>query len=173
MSSEQINGYTVAYEQEELFFPVWSTGLIAFVLGWAALARDVPILWLVALIPAAGFYYNLPLLETGKPRLGAGQYGLFLEGLGLLQWRAIDAVDIVENEFRGTLYRDLEIALKVPVEAALILDWRDRSPVRRFMRLPWSWKARGIIRIPLDVLDKPPREVHAAVVRMWRFYRGH
>lgn len=172
MSGEDINGYTAGYEQEELYFPVCVCGVVALVFAGLAITRDIPVLGLLALVPAGAFYHNLPLLKSGKPRLGAGQYGLFIDGLGLLQWRAIGAIDLVENEFRGTLYRDLEVALNEPVSDALILDWRVRPLARRLMRLPWSWRSGGIIRVPLDILDRPPREIHAAVLRMWRFYRG-
>ena len=44
---------------------------------------------------AAGFtYYNMPLLETGRPTIGANQYGIFIQAFGLIRWRAIERIDL-------------------------------------------------------------------------------
>lgn len=172
VSDEQIIGYTVAYEQEELSFPVYVLALIAIALFAAGLVKSIPILQVLSLVPALGVYYNLPLLETGKPRLGAGQYGLVLEGLGLIQWRAIDGIDLVTAQIRGTDFHELHIPLKSTLGEALLLDWRRRHFARQFMRLPWSLTRENVIRVPLDIMDKPPAEIHAALQRLWRYYRG-
>lgn len=171
VSRDVASGYTVAYERDEVLFPVYALALIAAAFVGAGVARDVPALAALALVPASAFFYNLPLLETGKPRLGAGQYGMFLEGLGLVQWRAIDGIDLVPCEVRGSLFHELHVSLKASLDASLILDWRQRPLPRRFMRLPWSQR-KGIIRVPLDIMDKPPAEIHATLLRMWRFHRG-
>jgi hypothetical protein len=121
---------------------------------------------------AFGFaYYNYPLLETGRPRLGAGQYGIFAEGLGIIAWRAIKELDMVAVDMRGSTSNELRITLLEPLERALLADWRKR-PIHRFlMRLPWSMAAKDVIRIPLDVLDHPADEIHANFSRTMLFYR--
>ena len=121
---------------------------------------------------AFGFaYYNYPLLETGRPRLGAGQYGIFAEGLGIIAWRAIKELDLVAVDMRGSTSNELRITLPEPLERALLADWRKR-PIHRFlMRLPWSMAAKDVIRIPLDVLDHPADEIHANFMRIMSFYR--
>ncbi|MEQ1719007.1 MAG: hypothetical protein ABL907_23985 [Hyphomicrobium sp.] len=172
MSDEQIIGYTVAYEQGELPFLVYVLLFIAIALFAAGWVHSIALLMPLSLVPAAGVYYSLPLLETGKPRLGAGQYGLFLEGLGLVQWRAIDGLDLVTTYVRGTPFQELHVPLKSALGEALLLDWRRRPLARQFMRLPWSLCAPKVIRIPLDILDKPPAEIHAKLQAMWRYYRG-
>lgn len=172
MSDERISGYLVAYEQEELHFPVYILALIALAFIVAGVVNHIPILTALAIAPLTGFFYNLPLLETGRWRLGASQYGFLLEGLGLIDWRAIDGIDLVGRDDRGAVNMELHVALKVPIGQALILDWRRRSFLRSLMRLPWSWAAARTLRIPLDIMDKPADEIHKTVQRMWRFYRG-
>lgn len=172
MSSEQINGYTVAYEREELAFPVYLLAVIAFALLAGGIYKSLPLLVILGFVPLTGFYYNLPLLETGRWRIAAGQYGFVLEGLGLIDWRAIDGIDLVTKDDRGSSSSELYVELKVPVAKALILDWRRRSFLRSLMRLPWSWAAPRKIRVPLDIMDKPPAEIHSTLQRMWRYYRG-
>ncbi len=42
--------------------------------------------WLALAVTAAGFtYYNIPLLETGRPTIGANQYGITYENLAAQQ----------------------------------------------------------------------------------------
>ena len=172
VSGEEIIGYTVAYEQEELAFPVYVVAL----LGAAGIAAGVSYSnWALATLglgPLAAAYYNVPLIETGKPRLGAGQYGLFLDGLGLIDWRAVEGMDIVPSELRGTVWHELHIMLRRPVGEALILDWRQRPLLRRWMRVPWSLVTSKVIRVPLDIFDKPSKEIHATLNRMWGFHRS-
>lgn len=169
---EQMNGYTVAYERDELPFSLYALGLVAVAFVVIGMLRDLPLLALLGVFPLAGVFYNLPLLETGKPRLGAGQYGLFLEGLGLIAWRGIEAIDLVPDYVRGTLFQELHVTLRLPLDQALIADWRRRPFPRSLMRLAWRRRRDGVLRIPLDIMDQPPGDIHATLQRIWRFHRG-
>ena len=40
---------------------------------------------------AAVAYYFYPLIE-GRPRIGANEYGVFCDGLGLIPWREVNDV---------------------------------------------------------------------------------
>lgn len=172
MRDDQISGYLVAYEREELHFPVYLLAIIAIAFIVAGVVQKIPILTALAIAPLTGVFYNLPLLETGRWRMGASQYGFLLEGLGLIDWRAIDGIDLVGKNDRGAVNIELHVDLKVPIGQALILDWRRRSFLRSLMRLPWSWVAPRTLRIPLGIMDKPADEIHNTFLRMWRFYRG-
>lgn len=172
VTENDIVGYTVAYDRDDIHFPVYVTTFVAVALFAAGAVKGVPLLAAVGLLPAAVAYYNLPLIETGRPRLGSGQYGLFIEGLGLVSWRAVDSIETVETIVRGVTSHELHIALKKPVPEALLADWRVRPLARRFMRLPWSFESKTLIRIPLDILDRPAAEIQANFVRTWRFNRG-
>jgi hypothetical protein len=66
---------------------------------------------------------------------------------------------------------EMRIVLRQPLERALIADWRQRPYYRYLMRLPWSMKGKDTVRIPLEVLDRPPDEIHKAFARMMAFYR--
>ena len=95
-------------------------------------------LWLVLGVAAAGVtYYNVPLLER-RPIVGANQYGIFIQGLGLIRWRAIERIDLVEIAVRASTIHELQIALKTRLSSALVADWRQQPFYRSLMRLPWS-----------------------------------
>ncbi|MDX2309283.1 MAG: hypothetical protein NW216_13665 [Hyphomicrobium sp.] len=171
-TEDDIIGYTVAYDNEDITFPVYVVVTIAVALFAVATVYASPAVGLLALVPTAYAYYNLPLLEAGRPRIGSGEYGLFVEGLGLIGWRAIKSIENEVTEFRGTPSRELVVSLRQPIAESLLVDWRQRPYFRRPMRLPWSMKDQRVIRIPLDIMDKPPADIHGTLVRMWQFYRG-
>jgi len=172
VSDNDIVGYTIGYDQEDIHFPVYAMTAFAVALIAAGIVKGVPILAIVGLLPAAVAFYHLPLIERDKPRIGSGEYGLFIEGLGLISWRAVDSIETLELIERGGTVHDLVINLKQPIPDALLADWRSRPLLRRAMRLPWHLESKTEIRIPLDVLDKPAGEIKDNFVRMWRFNRG-
>jgi hypothetical protein len=171
-TENDIVGYTVGYDQDDVHFPVYAMTALAVALILAGIFKGVPILIVVGLLPAAVAYHNLPLLESGRPRIGSGQYGLFIEGLGLVSWRAIDSIDTIENIERTGTSNDLIINLKQPIPEALLADWRSRPWLRWPMRLPWHLASKTEIRIPLNVLDRPAPEIKETFIRMWRYNRG-
>jgi hypothetical protein len=172
VTDNDIVDYTIGYDQEDIHFPVYAMTALAVALIGAGAVKGLPVLVAVGLLPAAVAYYNLPLLESGRPRIGSGQYGLFVEGLGLISWRAVESIETIEMIERAGTSHDLVIELKKPIPEALLADWRSRPLLRRAMRLPWRMSSKTEIHIPLDVLDKPAAEIKDTVVRMWRFNRG-
>ena len=85
-----VGGYSVAYSRDDTYFPVYVTAALAFIFLTTAWITGAAY-WLPLAVAAAGFtYYNIPLLETGRPTIGANQYGIFLQAFGLIRWRAIE-----------------------------------------------------------------------------------
>jgi hypothetical protein len=166
------SGYTLAYQGEDIQFPVYVVALTGVGLAIAAVRLDNVLLFGLALSALGFAYHNYPLLEAGRPRLGAGQYGIFAEGLGILSWRAIRKLEIVPVEVRGSMSNELRITLRKPLAQALLADWRHRQFHRFLMRLPWAMAGKDVIRIPLDVFDRPAAEIYGNFARMMGFYRN-
>ncbi len=170
--TDEARGYTVAYGRGDTPFPVYLTGFLAAALaaGWTATGS------LTMLGLAAGClsfaYYNFPLTETGRPCLGANQYGIFIEGFGLVRWRAIRAIELVSIAVRADTYNEVQIALAQPLASALIADWRDVAWWRRGMRLVWRMGPDNVVRLKVDPLEFPPHQIQQTLARMWRFYRS-
>lgn len=166
------SGYTVHYDKDEAPFPFYVAGALSvalivgsFVIGWQ-------LLFLLGLIALGIAYYNYPLSETYSPCIGANQYGIFIQGLGLIKWRAIDRMDLAEIAVRVLTLHELQIVLNQPLGTALIADWRKVPTYRILMRLPWKMSHNNLIRINLEPLDQSPEDVHRTLVRMWRHYRS-
>jgi hypothetical protein len=172
LDERNVGGYSVAYEREETYFPVYITAALALVFLTAAFITG-ELYWLPLAVAAAGFtYYNIPLLETGRPTIGANQYGIFIQAFGLIRWRAIERIDLAEIAERAMTVHELQIALNAPLASALVVDWRKQPTYRLLMRLPWRMDHNGAVRVNLEPFDQPPDVIHRTFLRMWRYYRS-
>jgi hypothetical protein len=164
-------GYSVTYGGDEIEAPVYVVAFLSAVMVAAGLVTGST-LWLALGIAAAGVtYYNVPLLER-RPAMGANQYGIFVQGLGLIRWRAIDSIDLVEVAVRASTIHELQIGLKERLSSALVVDWRKQPFWRSLMRLPWTMSRSNVIGVNLEPFNKEPDEVHRTLLRLWRHYRS-
>ncbi len=169
---EEFSGYTVGYDREDAPVPFYVGGFLAAALIGGAFLTGNWVLLVLGFAALAVAYYNYPLIERGRPRLGANQYGIFIEGFGIVQWRAVDRVELVEIAVRVMTLNELQIFLKQPLSTALIADWRRVPWYRIPMRLIWKMGHNNVVRIVLDPLDHPPDDIHRTMLRMWRHYRS-
>src|ERR1700749_344537 len=140
-----VGGYSVAYGRDDSYFPVYITAALALSF-LAATWITGALYWLLLGCAAAAFtYYNIPLLETGRPTIGANQYGIFIQAFGLLRWRAVERIDLVEIAERAMTVHELQIVLNAPLGSALVVDWRKQPGWRRFMRLPWRMSHNNMV----------------------------
>ena len=125
-----VGGYSVAYGRDDTYFPVYVTAALAAIFCTAALLTGAPY-WLLLAALAAGFTHrNIPLLENGRPTIGANQYGIFIQAFGLIRRRAIERVDFVEIAERAMTLHELQIVLNAPLTSALVADWRKQPSWR-------------------------------------------
>ena len=165
-------GYSVAYRRDDIEFPVYVAGAVAAALFVAAYTTGQWILLATGIVAAGFTYYNLPLLETGRPTLGANQYGIFIQSFGLIRWRAIARVELVQIAERAMTSHELQITLGTPLASALVADWRKVSIYRSLMRLPWHMDHNTVVHVDVEPFDQSADEIHRTLVRMWRYYRS-
>src|ERR1700674_2278585 len=166
LDERNAGGYSVAYRRDDSNFPVYVTAALSAVFLTAAWITGAAY-WLALAVAAACFtYYNIPLLETGRPTMGANQYGIFIQAFGLIRWRAIERIDLVQIAERAMTVHELQIALNVPLRSALVTDCR-KQPIHRLpMRLPWVMDHHGVVRVNLEPFDQPADEIHRTFLRM-------
>src|SRR5205807_8359909 len=98
--------------------PVCVTAALAAIFFTAAWITGATY-WLGLAVTATGFtYYNIPRLETGRPTIGANQYGIFIQAFGLIRWRAIERIDLVQIAERAMTVHELQIVLNVSLDRA-------------------------------------------------------
>jgi hypothetical protein len=172
MDESNVGGYSVAYGRDDSYFPVYITAALSLIFVTASFITGT-LYWLLPAFASAAFtYYNIPLLETARPTIGANQYGIFIQAFGLLRWRAIERIDLVEIAERAMTVHELQITLNAPLSSALVADWRKQPPIRRLMRLPWRMSHTNMVRIDIEPFDQPPDAIHRTFLRMWRYYRS-
>jgi len=172
LEERDVGGYSVAYRRDDTNFPVYMTAALAAVFVTAAWITGEAY-WLAFALAAAAFaYYNMPLLETGRPTIGANQYGIFIQAFGLIRWRAIEYIGLAEIAERAMTVHELQITLNAPLGSALVADWRKQPNYRRLMRLPWRMDHNGVVRVNVEPFDQPADEIHRTFLRMFRYYRS-
>jgi hypothetical protein len=171
MDETNVGGYSVAYGRDEERFPVYLLALLSAGLLAGAWVTGSYLALVLGVAAAGATYYNFPLLET-RPTIGANEYGVFIQGLGLIRWRAIDRIDLVAIAERAEINHELQIALNMTVTSALVVDWRKQPFWRSLMRIPWTMTYANAVRINIDPFDHEPDEIHRTLTRMWRHYRS-
>ena len=172
MDEREAGGYSVAYSRDNVEFPIYALAAVAAILVSLAFITGQA-LWLALGTAAAGLtFYNLPLIETGRPTIGANQYGLFIQALGLIRWRAIERIELVPVHERSMTFHELQIVLQAPLANALVADWRRQPFHRSLMRAPWRMRGSNVVRINVEPFDQPPAAIHETLVRMSRYYRS-
>src|SRR5260370_42227618 len=136
LEERDVGGYSVAYRRDDTNFPVYVTAALAAVFVTAAWITGEAY-WLAFSFAAAGFtYYNMPLLETGRPTIGANQYGIFIQAFGLIRWRAIERIDLVQIADRAMTPHELQIVLNAPLKTALFVTGPKQLTYLFLIRLP-------------------------------------
>lgn len=169
---EDTGGYTVHYGREKGQFRVFVLSGVGIAFTAVAFYVGSELMLTLGIAALGTAYYFLPLIESSRARLGANQYGIFVEGLGLVGWRSIEKIEKIHIAVRTIMTYELQITLKQPVEKALLADWRKMSVFRLLMRLPWTMGHNNVIRISLEPFDDPPDEIERTLKRMQRFYRS-
>lgn len=163
-------GFGVPYGQDKGSFRVYLMAFFAAVLFIIFFATATP-LALVTALPALGTaYYFYPLIEP-RPRLGANQYGIFIDGFGVIAWRAISDIRLQTKAIRSIEVVELQIQLSQPLSTALVIDWRRLPYYRLLMKLPWTMTHENLVRIKMEPFGAPPDDVLNRLMRMWRYFR--
>lgn len=163
-------GYAVGYDPESGAFRVFGSlgAAAAFFMIWLMSGHGAA-LALVALAVAVAYYY-FPLVEKKKSRLGAGEYGVFLEGLGIIPWHAIGEVKHATYFVRTMEIDELHLVLTKALPKNLLADWRSLPWLRLLMKLPWSMTRDNVVKVNLEPFAGKPDAIVAAIERQRRRY---
>lgn len=167
--SEMPDGFGVPYGRETASrFYGLAVGSAAMLVGFLASGSRLALA--LAIATAAGAYYYAPHMNNRRPRLGANQYGVFIDGFGIIDWRAIGEMRIQTTAIRSIEQRELQIRLNRDLGRALVADWRRLPAWRLLMRLPWTMTPDNMVRIDMTPFAMQPESVLAQLNRMRRFY---
>ncbi|MGF1649064.1 MAG: hypothetical protein ACFCUN_01280 [Hyphomicrobiaceae bacterium] len=164
------SGFALPYAKGKGTFRVYLAAGLAVLFGAIALETGNEI----ALVVTVGFllatYYSYPLIERERARIGANEYGVFIEGFGIVAWRSIAGIRLATRFVRSIAITELEIELNRPIRSAILADWR-RLPVwRLLMRLPWRMPDDRTILVDLEPFTDEPEQLLAEFVRRRSYY---
>lgn len=163
-------GFALPYSSDAGGFRCYTMAVTALVLIGLYFSGGHPLLLVLGVGAACVAYYFYPLVER-KPRIGANQYGIFIDGLGVIPWRAVNDILLRTYAVRTLENKELHIQLNRDIDQALMADWRRLPIYRLLMKLPWSMTHDNIIRIKLEPFRPEPDDIYRAITRVWKFYR--
>lgn len=163
--------FTVGFHRGQSSVLVFGSLAFGIIFAGVGLAGGMPLLAVAALAPLANAYWHYPMIEKGRPQLGANEEGLFLERAGFIDWGAIRMTDVKRSKSRNADLVRLDVLLTRPLKDALASAQRC-PPWKRFMMRNWKRTprehGRELVAINLHTLDADPDELLARI-RAFKF----
>jgi len=163
-------GFALPYGKESGGFRFYFMAFVALLCFGLYFTLGGRLLLPAGIASASVAYYFYPLIE-GRPRIGANEYGIFCDGLGLIPWREVNDILLRVFAVRTMANKELHIELKRDLDHALIADWRRQPLYRILMKLPWKLGPDNVVRIKLEPFEPAPERIHAKMTSLWEFYR--
>jgi hypothetical protein len=163
-------GFHLAYSKDAGDFRFNVMVIFTVLAGVLFAASGHALILIFAAVTGCTAYYFYPLIER-KPRIGGGEYGVFIDGFGLIAWRAIGDIKVVTYANRFNETDELQFCLNAPLDQALLVDWRHLPIWRLLMKLPWFMTPDNVVRIELAPFAPPADEIHRQFIRLWKYYR--
>ncbi|MEO0730592.1 MAG: hypothetical protein AAFR23_01475 [Pseudomonadota bacterium] len=163
-------GFAIGYARDKGGFRVYFATLFALIA--AAIAWNTgngAAMVVTAMFGVAAFYFY-PLIEHDRVRLGANEYGIFIEGFGLIAWRGIKTIRVATRAVRNIEINELEITLSRGINDAVLADWRDLPWHRLLMRLPWRMPNDRVLLVDLEPFAGRASTTLGEIQRRWRYF---
>lgn len=165
------SGFAIGYARGKGSFRVFIATALALAFAATAVQTNSGIAMVLAAAFGVTAFYSFPLIEHGKARLGANQYGVFIEGFGLISWRGIQDIKVATRAVRSITINELEIHLSRPITEAVIADWRQTMPYHRLlMRLPWKMPSDKVVSVDLEPFESKPAEIVRQFKRRQKYF---
>jgi hypothetical protein len=152
-----------AYYKFEAGAPLAYGGLaVAVVLAIAAKGAGSAALWVAAAAALLIALHNWPLVRQLSTAMSVSDYGVFLDGLGLVGWNGINAARVEERKLGKTTLPELVL----DVDAEALKTVMARTPAGGFRRLqyrPWRVAGGHLLRVDLQPLGVDPQALLAAI----------
>lgn len=170
MTEQTFSGFAMGYAKGKGEARVYVAFALAALFGgfWITNRNEIALLFAI-LAFGVGFYFY-PLVEADRPRIGAGEHGIFIEGFGLIPWRSVQEISLSRSAVRSIEVCELHITLSRGLPGALAADWRSVPFYKRLMKLPWRVGRSDVVRINLEPFPGSPEEIIEAFRRRWRYF---
>lgn len=120
----------------------------------AGLTLSEPILVLISLVAFAVALYNYPLLNRSEAHLSATLHGLSIDGLGIVDWRSIDALTLSDDTSTPTLLCTLNQSLEGSLK-----EVDETSALRTVQVNIWRLEDGATLAIDLSQVDEAAAQI--------------
>ncbi len=134
-------------------------GIVAALLaGFVAAYNEEPGLYVISVLALMMSFYYFPLIEKGQPQLGANADGLFVRGIGFIDWAEIAQLEVFKSAVRSIRLSTLIVHLRRPLDDVVAKP--EKAPWwRSLMARPYRRKGEDRLEIALHPLQGVPDEV--------------
>ncbi|MHA7774088.1 hypothetical protein [Roseibium sp. M-1] len=163
--------FTVGFNRGQSAGIVYGSLVLGVLFAAIGVAGGLPLLAFAAIAPIAIAYWHFPMVENGKPQLGANEDGLYVERIGFIDWAAIRMTDVKHNKVRNRDQVRLDVLLTRPLNDAVAKAqtfpvWK-KFMMRNWKRIPRE-HGRELIAINLHTLAADPDEILSRI-RSFKF----
>ena len=163
--------FTVGFNRSQSEGIVYGSVLLGIAFAVIGGIGGIPLLALASLAPFGIAYWHFPMIEKGKPQLGANEEGLYVERIGFIDWAAIRMTDVKRTSVRNIELVRLDVLLTRPLENAVTKAqacplWK-KFMMRNWKRTPRE-HGRELIAINLHTLAADPDEILSRI-RAFKF----
>lgn len=163
--------FTVGFNRGQSEGLVYGSLLLGIMFAGIGVVGDLPLLAVAGLAPLGIAYWHFPMIEKGRPQLGANEDGLYVERIGFIDWAAIRMTDVKRTSVRNMELVRLDVLLTRPLDNAVTKA--QSFPVwKKFMMRNWKRTprehGRELIAINLHTLAADPEEILSRI-RAFKF----
>lgn len=154
--------FTVGYKRGSGEVTVFGNLALGAIFISTGFLTGLPLLSVAGLAPIAYAYRSYPMLEAGRPQLGANADGLYIDRIGFIDWKAIRMTEIGQNPKETKDRVLLNVLLTRPTGDAVTKA--QKIPVwKKYMMRNWKRSqrehGRELIAVNLQTLDADPDDI--------------
>lgn len=123
--------------------------------------------FIVTAVCLASAWYYSPYLDTKNAQLGADSRGIYVGGLGLIDWAAIENVSLIRQAVRRVERAAVHITLNRPLDQSLLVA--DKAPWWANLKVRnWSFSRDGVVKVRLEQFKATSNEIEADLMPFWQ-----
>lgn len=154
--------FTAGFNRSQSQAIVFGCIILGIMFAAIGIIGNIPLMILAAVAPFGSAYWYYPMIEKGKPQLGANEEGLYVERIGFIDWGAIRMTDLKRAKVRNVDQIRLDVLLTRSMEDAVTKE--HSCPIwKKYMMRNWKRTkrehGRELISVDLHTLDADPDEV--------------
>ncbi|MEO9530015.1 hypothetical protein [Roseibium sp.] len=154
--------FTVGFNRSQSEILVYGSLLLGVLFAAIGIVGGMPLLAIAGIAPIAIAYRHYPMIEKGKPQLGANEDGLYVERIGFIDWAAIRMTDVKRSTVRNVEIVRLDVLLTRSLDNAVIkaqsVPFWKKFMMRNWKRTPRE-HGRELLAINLHTLSADPEEI--------------